>query len=100
MLAAEDVWREMGKHEPTCTSANDGKHMEGSKHYSDEALDIRIWQMVTKEYPDARDAPLVKQAARRLQIKLGEDYDVVVEKDHIHVEYDPECPLRGQTGEL
>ena len=61
------------------TSAADGKHMQGSLHYSGEALDLRIWNL-----------PTPAQVAERLQQKLGLDYDVVHhEGSHIHVEFDP-----------
>jgi hypothetical protein len=69
------------------TSANDGKHMEGSKHYDDEALDLRVWHLIN---PQA--------VAEQIQNELGEDFDVILEwreeggeevPSHIHVEYDP-----------
>jgi hypothetical protein len=63
------------------TSAADGTHMDGSKHYSGEALDLRIWHL-----PDPA------AAAEELQRRLGDDYDVVYgpnHSTHIHVEYDP-----------
>lgn len=62
------------------TSGNDGKHMKGSKHYSNNALDLRTWNIPN------RDLPLFVKA---LAERLGPDYDVVLEDDHIHVEFDP-----------
>lgn len=62
------------------TSGTDGKHMKGSKHYSGDALDLRRSNIPTK---------LLDTYLTRLRGRLGEDYDVVLEKDHIHVEYDP-----------
>lgn len=64
----------------TITSANDSTHMAGSKHYTDDAWDLRTWTLE----PDQ-----IYQCATLLRYELGHDYDVVVEKDHIHVEYDP-----------
>ena len=64
----------------TVTSANDSKHMDGSKHYEDNALDFRVWDMST--FP--RWA-IVKY----LNYVLGPDYQFVGENDHIHGEYDP-----------
>jgi hypothetical protein len=75
------------------TSAKDGKHKTGSKHYSGEAIDIR-----TNHIPnmDAKLA-IVEDIKRR----LTEDYDVLFEDDlfdengkqlkyeHIHIEFDP-----------
>lgn len=62
------------------TSGTDGTHMVGSKHYKGEALDIRISNLTNEEIS------LVKIG---LLTKLGVKYDVILEKDHIHVEYDP-----------
>lgn len=62
------------------TSGTDGKHMTGSKHYTGEAVDIRSRNMT----PLQRD-----YFVKALQERLGLDYQVIVEKDHIHCEYDP-----------
>lgn len=56
------------------------KHMPGSLHYKRKALDFRS-RRINLQYRET--------AARMLQFKLGRDYDVVLEKTHIHVEYDP-----------
>jgi hypothetical protein len=60
------------------TSGNDAEHMEGSLHYKNRAIDLRIWGLV---------APHV--AAQELRECLGDDFDVVCEKTHVHVEWDP-----------
>ena len=62
----------------TITSLTDGDHMAGSLHNCGDAVDLRL--------PD-RSAPVTM--ASRLRDALGSSYDVVLEKDHIHVEYDP-----------
>ena len=66
-------------HVPTITSVNDGQHMQGSKHYSNEAVDLRT-----------RDLPVTSlpKLCNDLKRVLGPDYDVVLEKDHVHVEHD------------
>ena len=61
------------------TSGTDGVHMKGSKHYTHEALDIRI-----SNIPSTQLIPYV----RALRGRLGKDFDVVLEDDHIHVEWD------------
>ena len=63
----------------TVTSTNDGKHMKGSFHYKDLAFDLRTWYLSASE-----QKKLVKDA----KAELGKDYDIVIEKTHIHVEYD------------
>jgi len=59
------------------TSTYEGTHGEGSLHYSNDAYDVR--------------EPLKNSASAVMQLKasLGSDYDVVLEADHIHIEYDP-----------
>ncbi len=62
------------------TSTNKGTHMKGSKHFTNQAIDIRSRQLTLKKQRD-----LVKTLAEQ----LGQDYDVVLESDHIHIEFDP-----------
>lgn len=65
------------------TSASDGKHGANSLHYKGKALDLR-----THNIP-ASAIPLVVQS---LKDALGAQFDVVLEKDHIHIEFDPKEP--------
>lgn len=65
------------------TSANDSKHMDGSLHYKNRAFDIRIWNV-------EGGIDEVKRWVVKMQTCLNDDYDVVLEKDHIHQEFDPE----------
>ena len=66
------------------TSANDSIHHPESLHYENQAYDIRIWNIIGSVKAGAR------AWAERMQVALGDDYDVLLERDHIHVEYDPE----------
>lgn len=61
----------------TITSGNDGIHMRGSKHYSNEAIDIRKFDM--------KNPAVVTEEIKEY---LGKDYDVILKKTHIHIEYD------------
>ncbi len=63
----------------TVTSANDSVHMKGSKHYTDEALDFRTKDITADE---------AKQWGVIIKRRLGADYDIVLEVDHLHVEHD------------
>lgn len=63
-----------------CTSARDGKHMTGSLHYQGRAIDLHISNVPYAQQPHLLAA---------LRDKLGPDFDVVLERDHIHLEYDP-----------
>lgn len=65
----------------TVTSIEDGKHKRLSKHYEDNALDMRIWALERSRLPAFVDD---------LEEALGNLYDVVLEHDHIHIEWDPD----------
>lgn len=79
VIISDDVF---AKHNKDCiiTSALDGNHMLGSLHYSGLAIDIRTRHVLKEDIPNIT-----------LEIKksLGFDYDVIFEKDHIHIEFDP-----------
>ena len=61
------------------TSARDGRHMSSSLHFSGKAIDLRTRDMGGKE----------KLVVEALKKKLGKSFDIVLESDHIHLEYDP-----------
>lgn len=67
-------------YEMTITSGNDGVHMKNSKHYKNEAIDIRTRDM------SQENAILTKVWLKKW---LGLNYDVILESNHIHIEYDP-----------
>jgi len=64
------------------TETNGSKHrVPNSAHYRGDAVDIRIW------YTDGENS--TDEFVEAMQDELGEHYDVILEKDHIHVEWDP-----------
>lgn len=69
---------------PVITSAQDSTHAARSLHYGRvgdvrcRAIDVR---MPLPRYIER----LVKELGRR----LGPDFDIVPETDHLHIEYDP-----------
>lgn len=67
------------------TSANDLKHKENSKHYSNDAFDIRTRNVVNGKTD-------VQRWVAKMRGALGLDYDIILEVDHIHAEYDPKSP--------
>lgn len=77
------------------TSGADGQHKTYSKHFSDEAFDIRIKNVkgVKKQNGAYVKDPKVEAWVKRIQLELGNDYDIVYgdehHLDHIHCEYDP-----------
>lgn len=64
------------------THGNDGEHMVGSLHYKNRAIDVDWppWDGPPIEIDDIREA---------VKLILGEDYDVVAESTHLHIEHDP-----------
>lgn len=74
-----EVYRDFG-HSPVITSGTDGRHRADSLHYSGNALDLRIRHIP----PEDRVALTASLAS-----SLGEEFDVILEADHIHVEFDP-----------
>lgn len=65
------------------TSVNDSEHMTLSKHYSNQALDVR-----TKNF---KDLPSKRAYQKALQDSLGTDFAVILEfiggaNEHIHVQ--------------
>jgi hypothetical protein len=87
LIMAEAVYKNHG-FEAIVTSAKDGRHGPGSLHYKGQAIDLR-----TRHLPFGLDETI----ARDLRERLGDDFDVLAEKDdpqtgkvmHIHLEFDP-----------
>ncbi|MEE9273305.1 MAG: hypothetical protein V3U57_08575 [Robiginitomaculum sp.] len=65
---------------PVITSGSDGTHSTGSLHYDGNAVDLRTNNLTQAQ---------TMAVASALSTLLGSGYDVVVEIDHIHVEYNP-----------
>lgn len=73
----EAVFKANGE-EAIVTSTYEGNHMPSSLHYRNRAADFRL-------PPPPKSAKI----AGELRLSLGPRFDVVVERDHFHVEYDP-----------
>lgn len=81
MLIAHSVVTEvMNPHGWVITSALDSEHRVGSLHYVGLALDYR-----TRHIP----AEQLITIADTIRQRLGEQFDVVLESDHLHVEFQP-----------
>lgn len=82
----EELFTTMDFGEAVITSTYEGTHSVGSLHYANEAFDVRKPSAMDKEkFKDEHN----KEAVRGLKDKLGKDFDIVLEKTHIHIEYDP-----------
>ena len=75
---ADGVWQDLGQ-ELIITSLVNGKHSHGSLHYIGHAADLRSRYFADKGVT----------AAAMLKARLSDEFDVVVEKTHIHLEFQP-----------
>ena len=79
VIVANEVYAVEG-HNLVITSITDGKHSENSYHYKGLAIDLRT------NYFNGPDE--IIKVASSISNRLGGFYDVVIESDHIHVEFD------------
>jgi hypothetical protein len=70
----------------TLTSGRDGRHIPGSLHAKGRAFDFR-----SRDIPEGDREDLFSEVREA----LGPEFDVVVESDHVHVEWDPDY-LKGK----
>ena len=84
LAVVQDVFAESG-YEITITSGSEGQHSRTSLHYLGAALDFRTRDINVED----RGA-----LARSIRIALGENFDVVLENTHLHVEYQPKGPAQ------
>lgn len=80
VTVADEVYEEFGL-ECVITSALDSEHRSHSLHYKGFALDIR-----TKNIPDDKTKADIVD---RIQSRLGSEFQVILEYNHIHIEFDP-----------
>ena len=78
MPIVREVYQDFG-YRAVVTSGIDGTHMKGSLHYTGQAFDFR-----TQGIAQGDILPLVAH----LTEALGNEFDVVLERDHIHIEFD------------
>lgn len=76
LMIADQVY---SKHGFDCvlTSADDGSHSRTSLHYSGNAIDLRRYY---------ENFGVVVEEIKKC---LNKDYDVVLEGNHLHIEYQP-----------
>ena len=73
----EEAHLRLAGEEAVITSTYEGNHGPGSLHYGNEGIDFR------------RAKKSFSEIAASLKTSLGANYDVAVEGDHLHVEWDP-----------
>lgn len=89
LIAADAVWKHHGQ-ELVVTAGLDGEHSAGSLHYYGRAVDFRTNYFDPNVVPQVVDD--LREELKRVLAWSKQphtDYDVVLEKTHIHVEYDP-----------
>lgn len=69
------------------TSAAEGKHKPGSLHPAGMAMDLRTSHLSRDNGYNGLAVSIVLGQA------LGPEFDVILESDHIHVEWQPKLPL-------
>lgn len=84
IMVAETVLNDEG-YDLTVTSLLDGTHSAGSLHYAGFAFDLRTWADDAGTQMDDNEKQII---AEKLRNALGDEFDVVVESTHIHVEFD------------
>jgi hypothetical protein len=79
IITADKTYKEHG-YEMEITSTTDGIHSPGSLHPYGYAIDIGIKVLTSEQL-----IIILKQLEGLLN---ADGYDVILEKDHIHIEYD------------
>jgi len=80
IVTAQALWEKYGAQELTVTSVTEGRHSRTSLHYAGFAVDLRIHGIPVGYRQALRD---------ELAERLGPEFDVILEEDHIHVEWQP-----------
>ena len=83
LLVAASVFDDFST-ELVITSVVEGTHSHGSLHYAGQAADLRSKHIESELQRHIRDD---------LSEKLGNDFDVTLEHDHFHIEYQPKLPF-------
>lgn len=79
LMIAACVFNDFG-YECIVTSATDGRHSTGSLHHTGKGVDFRRRHLADRD---------VGNVVSKLIENLGDEFDVVLEDTHIHIEYDP-----------
>ncbi len=78
MVVVDQVFQNLGE-KAVFTSVCDGQHSNKSLHYKGLAFDVRTRNISKEDQTDIVDV---------LRYRLPDDWDIVLETSHLHVEYD------------
>lgn len=85
LLAVGRIWSNLGaSNNAVITSALDGKHSRASLHYVGFAIDVRLPNYYYGYNEEDND-----RAVKALKSSLGDQFDVILEETHIHIEFQP-----------
>jgi len=86
LVICDTIYQTIVGHGVTITSITDSLHSNTSLHYSGYAADLRTRDDdLSIQWSDNLKYRLIKA----LRGALTTDYDIILEDDHIHVEYQP-----------
>ena len=85
IIIADQVYTEYG-FECWITSCTDGLHGFGSAHYTGNGVDLRTRNITRGKYQDRKKQKAICDEIRR---RLGKNYDVALESNHAHIEFQP-----------
>ena len=81
-----EVYEDFGVTECWITAGIDGQHQDGSLHYVGYAIDVRTSNVPTDK---------LKTMRAEMKRRLGDDFDVVEESTHFHIEAQPHKAYTG-----
>ena len=79
LMIVDQVMKECGQ-EAVITSINDARHSETSLHYSGSAVDLR-----SRAFGNPNQVLALCKSA----LGNSNDFDIILESDHFHLEYQP-----------
>ena len=88
MNVVDRVWRKVTGDHPIVTGISEEGHSKGSRHYGIlgdircRAFDIRSSELTQEEQTKI-------SAELNVRLAAGREYDLVWERLHLHIEYDP-----------
>lgn len=83
LFELDSYWRKVAGYELVLTSVRDGVHVEHSKHYTGEAVDIRTWSTPTGHQLEGTRRMVLHRETCKI---MGNDFLVLDEHDHFHIQ--------------
>lgn len=80
LIVSSQIFQKAG-YDCIVTSVKDGNHSRGSLHHVGLAIDLRVRHI---------ESDSMRQIiADKISNSLGEQYDAILESDHLHIEFQP-----------